>query len=131
MLKGWGLPNNLWADAAQHFVYICNGCPRASFGGKSPNEAITGKRPHFSNIFTFGAPAWYWLKKEDRKGKLANPGTRGLFLGISENLDDHSTSPRCLRINTRTVKMVADVEVCPDDNEAVEKERGGEVLSQQ
>ena len=92
MLTGRGLPASLWADAAQHFVNIRNVCPRESLGGKTPYEAFTGKRPHYNNIHVFGAPTWYWVKKEDRKGKLANSRARGYFLGIWENLDEQSTS---------------------------------------
>ena len=66
MLTGRGLPASLWADAAQHFVNIRNVCPRESLGGKTPYEAFTGKRPHYNSIHVFGAPTWYWVKKEDR-----------------------------------------------------------------
>ena len=63
-------------------------------------KVFTRKRPHCSNIYTFGAPTWHWLKKEDRKGKLANrpPGVRLFSLGIGENSDEQSTRPGCLRI---------------------------------
>ena len=92
---------------------IRNVCPRESLGGKTPYEAITGKRPHYKSIHVFGVPTWYWVKKEDRKGKLANSGARGFFLSIGENLDEQSTIPCCLCIldaTTRAVKVVADVE---------------------
>jgi hypothetical protein len=82
LLQGSRLPQNLWAEAHNHFVWLRNRVStRATPNGKTPYEMVTSNKPDLSITQEFRTTAW--VKKID-VGKLEPWAEEGRFLGFNE-----------------------------------------------
>jgi hypothetical protein len=73
-----GLPNFLWGKALEYVVYVRNRSPTAALNGRTPFEALYGKRPNISNLYEFGCPCFV-AKKES---KITARVVEGRWLGF-------------------------------------------------
>ena len=84
MLHDQRLPKFLWVEATNTAIYVKNRCPHQALGSKTPKEMFTGKKPDISHFRIFGSPVYFHVPKEKRN-KLGASGTKGIFVGYSEN----------------------------------------------
>ncbi len=92
---------NLWAEASLFLNSIRNRMPCKALGNKSPFEVVYGKIPCMSAVHEFGSAVV--VKRPKRKGKIANPGERGILLNM--NFDRNSFKIR-LTSGPRSGKVV-------------------------
>lgn len=52
------LPKTLWAEALQHATWLKNRLPTRALGGRTPFEALYGKKPDLAGLPEWGAPIW-------------------------------------------------------------------------
>ena len=74
------LPKELWTYAVTTSAYIRNRCFNSRLG-KTPFEALTGKRPNLGNMHVFGSTCYAYVqnaKKLDARSK------RGIFVGYDK-----------------------------------------------
>ena len=60
------------------------GFPKERLKGKTPYEALTGRKPDIRELRVFGCRAYAWIPKERRHGKLDVKAKEGVFVGYSE-----------------------------------------------
>ena len=77
MLLESGLPQYLWNYAVMHAAYVRNRCFNARLG-KTPFEAVTGKKPNVGKMHRFGSQCFALV---DEKKKLDARSEEGVFLG--------------------------------------------------
>jgi len=59
MMAGAGLPQNLWAEAVLHAVWVCKHIPTQALPEcKMPLEVVTGQKPNLSKLVEWGAKVW-------------------------------------------------------------------------
>jgi hypothetical protein len=81
MLAGAQLPRRLWAEAAMAASYLRNRLPIGP-GGKTPEEAYSGKRPSVAHLRVWGCVAYANLSPTQRDGdKLAPNAIRTALVG--------------------------------------------------
>ena len=82
MLAASRLPQNLWAEAVLHSIWIQNHVPTCSLNeNKTPYEEGAGKKPDLSHMYEWGSMVW--VKKLDTK-KLDKKAEKGHFVGFDE-----------------------------------------------
>ena len=80
MLEASKLPNNLWAEAISHYVWIRNRVPTRTLRyDKTPLEMATSTKPNLSGIHPWGCKAW--VKRLD-VGKLESRAEECRFVGF-------------------------------------------------
>ncbi|KAL9413504.1 hypothetical protein AB3S75_042066 [Citrus x aurantiifolia] len=69
MLKGKGIPNNLWAEACHTTVYILNRSPTKAVRDKTPFEAWHNRKPNVDHLKILGSIA-YALIPAQKQGEV-------------------------------------------------------------
>lgn len=82
MLKGKGLPNNLWAEAVATAVYLLNLSPTRAMLNMVPFEAWNGFTPTVSHLKIFGSLCYSLIPSQNRK-KLDQKSQKCIFVGYS------------------------------------------------
>ena len=62
-LHSSGLPKDLWAKAARHAVWLLNRVPTKAVDGRTPYEAVFGKKPDFQAVREWGEKVSVSMKK--------------------------------------------------------------------
>ncbi|GJW51328.1 zinc finger, CCHC-type containing protein [Tanacetum coccineum] len=58
MMKATNMPQNFWAEAVRHAIYILNSVPTKALEDITPYEAIKQKKPNLENLKVFGCIAY-------------------------------------------------------------------------
>ncbi|GAU51473.1 hypothetical protein TSUD_95880 [Trifolium subterraneum] len=120
MLKGKGMPNRFWAEAAATSVYIINRCPTKKLLDKTPYEAWTGAKPSVGHFKVFGSlcfrhvPEQLRRKRQDGQSRdVQFDESKGWnWSGKSVHNDVASSSVRT--VFEETVEMPIEVNNLPD-----------------
>ena len=83
MLSDAKLPQKFWAEAMATCVYLRNRSPTTAILGKTPYEALTGKKPSVNNLKVFGCVAYAHIPNDERK-KLDNKAKKCIMLGYGD-----------------------------------------------
>ena len=82
MLLATKLPEFLWAEAMNHFIWLRNCVPTKTLPNyKTPIEIATGNCPDLSNVREWGHKVWV---KKTHSSKLGSKVNKGHFVGIDE-----------------------------------------------
>jgi hypothetical protein len=80
LLKSKNMPGSFWGQAITMAVYLLNQAPTKAVNGKTPYEAIYGRKPNVSHLRTFGCVA-HVKTAEPHPSKLADRSTKMVFIG--------------------------------------------------
>ncbi|GJY71112.1 zinc finger, CCHC-type containing protein [Tanacetum coccineum] len=58
MMKATNMPQNFWAEAVRHAIYILNSVPTKALEDITPYEAIKQRKPNLENLRVFGCIAY-------------------------------------------------------------------------
>jgi hypothetical protein len=81
LLHASGLPKNLWAEAAQHAVWLLNRTTTKAVEGMTPYEAAFGKKPDLRGLREWGERVWVRVEKGNKLGRRVREGR---WLGMDE-----------------------------------------------
>src|ERR1041385_1846755 len=84
LLKSKNMPGVFWGEAVTTAVYLLNRAPTKAVIGKTPYEAIYGRKPSVSHLRTFGCVA-HVKTTEPHLSKLADRSTKMVFIGYERN----------------------------------------------
>lgn len=79
--KHMNMPNHLWGEAVRHATYLINRVATRSLDGKTPYEALKGRKPNLSLVKIFGSVCYARTetvgrtKLDDRSKVLVHLGT--------------------------------------------------------
>ena len=104
MLTDAHLPKIFWAEAISTAVYLRNRSPTTAVTGKTPFEALTGKKPNVQNLKIFGCLAYSHVAK-DKRQKLDVKSNKCIFLGYECNVKGY----RLYDVNKKKVFVSRDV----------------------
>ncbi|GKE43965.1 zinc finger, CCHC-type containing protein [Tanacetum coccineum] len=101
MMKATNMPQNFWAEAVRHAIYILNSVPTKALEDVTPYEAIKQRKPNLENLRIFGCiayakvPSQHLTKLDDRSIKM-------VYLGNEQGskayrLFDPTTQRVCVR----------------------------------
>eukprot|EP00170_Pyropia_yezoensis_P001781 contig_7619_g1785 len=90
MLADAGLQKVYWGEAVMAANYVLNRTPQAG-AAVTPYEAFHGTKPNVSHLRVSGCPAYVMVPREKRR-KLDQRSTRGIFLGYAENVKAYRIS---------------------------------------
>ncbi len=82
MLHSSGLPRFLWAEAVRHAVWVLNRTSTKALDGKTPYEAVTGKKPDLKGLREWGEKCW--VRLETKAMKLGGRVREGRWIGFDE-----------------------------------------------
>ncbi|GJZ61489.1 zinc finger, CCHC-type containing protein [Tanacetum coccineum] len=80
MMKATNMPQNFWAEAVRHAIYILNSVPTKALEDITPYEAIKQRKPNLENLRIFGCiayvkvPSQHLTKLDDRSIKMVYLG---------------------------------------------------------
>ncbi|GJX72854.1 zinc finger, CCHC-type containing protein [Tanacetum coccineum] len=80
MMKATSMPQNFWAEAVRHTIYILNNVPTKALEDITPYEAIKQRKPNLENLRIFGCiayakvPSQHLTKLDDRSIKMVYLG---------------------------------------------------------
>ncbi|KAF9262075.1 hypothetical protein L218DRAFT_815757, partial [Marasmius fiardii PR-910] len=74
MLHSSGLPQNLWAEAAHHAVWVLNRTVTKAVDGMMPYEAMMGKKLDLRGIYEWGEKYWICTGKGTKLGGRVQEG---------------------------------------------------------
>ncbi|GKB01534.1 ribonuclease H-like domain, reverse transcriptase, RNA-dependent DNA polymerase [Tanacetum coccineum] len=80
MMKATNMPQNFWAEAVRHAIYILNSVPTKALEDITPYEAIKQRKPNLENLRVFGCiayakvPSQHLTKLDDRSIKMVYLG---------------------------------------------------------
>ncbi|GJW27623.1 zinc finger, CCHC-type containing protein [Tanacetum coccineum] len=106
MMKATNLPQNFWAEAVRHAIYILNSVPTKALEDITPYEAIKQRKPNLENLRVFGCIAYAKVPSQHLT-KLDDRSTRMVYLGNEQGskayrLFDPTTQRICV---SRDVKF--------------------------
>ncbi|GJX44922.1 zinc finger, CCHC-type containing protein [Tanacetum coccineum] len=76
MMKATNMPQNFWAEAVRHAIYILNSVPTKALEDITPYEAIKRRKPNLENLRVFGCiayakvPSQRLTKLDDRSSRM-------------------------------------------------------------
>nr|GEY60887.1 ribonuclease H-like domain, reverse transcriptase, RNA-dependent DNA polymerase [Tanacetum cinerariifolium] len=76
MMKATNMPQNFWAEAVRHAIYILNSVPTKELEDITPYEAIKRRKPNLENLRVFGCiayatvPSQHLTKLDDRSSRM-------------------------------------------------------------
>nr|GEX33807.1 ribonuclease H-like domain, reverse transcriptase, RNA-dependent DNA polymerase [Tanacetum cinerariifolium] len=76
MMKATNMPQNIWAEAIRHTIYILNSVPTKAQEDITPYEAIKRKNPNLENLRLFGCiayakvPSQHLTKLDERSTRM-------------------------------------------------------------
>ncbi|KAD4584105.1 hypothetical protein E3N88_21706 [Mikania micrantha] len=80
MLKAMSMPQNFWAEAVRHTIYVLNRVPTKALTDCTPYEALKGRKPNMGSLRVFGCiayskvPSQHLTKLDDRSIKMVHLG---------------------------------------------------------
>ncbi|GJV81540.1 putative reverse transcriptase domain-containing protein [Tanacetum coccineum] len=80
MMKASNMPQNFWAEAIRHAIYILNSVPTKALEDITPYEAIKQRKPNLENLRIFGCiayakvPLQHLTKLDERSIKMVYLG---------------------------------------------------------
>ncbi|GJU30961.1 zinc finger, CCHC-type containing protein [Tanacetum coccineum] len=80
MMKATNMPQNFWAEAVRHAIYILNSVPTKALEDITPYEAIKRRKPNLENLRVFGCIAYAKVPSQHLT-KLDDRSTRMVYLG--------------------------------------------------
>ncbi|KAF0693246.1 hypothetical protein As57867_015708, partial [Aphanomyces stellatus] len=80
MLQACDMDNRYWGEALSYVVYTENRSPTKALGGKTPFEALFGRKPNIDHLRPFGCTAFAFIDKAKRT-KLDPRATKCVFVG--------------------------------------------------
>nr|GEX60086.1 zinc finger, CCHC-type [Tanacetum cinerariifolium] len=90
MMKATSMPQNFWAEAVKHAIYILNNVPTKALEDITPYEAIKQRKSNLGNLRIFGCiayakiPSQHLTKLDDRSIKMVylgnEPGSKAYLL---------------------------------------------------
>ncbi|KAF7779102.1 hypothetical protein Agabi119p4_3447 [Agaricus bisporus var. burnettii] len=98
LLHASRLPKTFWAEAALHIVWLMNRSGTKAVKGKTPFEALYGRKPNLRNVCEWGDEVWAHYGGGNKLGARAK---RGRWLGY----DWESNGSRILFPDSGTVKI--------------------------
>ncbi|GJW49733.1 zinc finger, CCHC-type containing protein [Tanacetum coccineum] len=106
MMKATNMPQNFWAEAVRHAIYILNSVPTKALEDITPYEAIKRRKPNLENLRVFGCIAYAKVPSQHLT-KLDDRSTRMVYLGNEQGskayrLFDPTTQKICV---SRDVKF--------------------------
>ncbi|GJZ25712.1 zinc finger, CCHC-type containing protein [Tanacetum coccineum] len=106
MMKATNMPQNFWAEAVRHAIYILNSVPTKALEDITPYEAIKRRKPNLEKLRVFGCIAYAKVPSQ-RLTKLDDRSSRMVYLGNEQGskayrLFDPTTQKICV---SRDVKF--------------------------
>ncbi|GJR20554.1 zinc finger, CCHC-type containing protein [Tanacetum coccineum] len=80
MMKATNMPQNFWAEAVRHAIYILNSVPTKALEDITPYEAIKQRKPNLEYLKVFGCIAYAKVPSQHLT-KLDDRSTRMVYLG--------------------------------------------------
>ncbi|GJS05798.1 ribonuclease H-like domain, reverse transcriptase, RNA-dependent DNA polymerase [Tanacetum coccineum] len=80
MMKATEMPQDFWAEAVRHAIYILNSVPTKALEDITPYEAIKGKKPNLKDLKVFGCIAYAKVPSQHLT-KLDDRSIRMVYLG--------------------------------------------------
>nr|GEU94492.1 zinc finger, CCHC-type [Tanacetum cinerariifolium] len=80
MIKATNMPQNFWAEAVRHAIYILNSVPTKALEDITSYEAIKQRKPNLKNLRVFGCityakvPSQHLTKLDDRSSRMVYLG---------------------------------------------------------
>nr|GEZ53155.1 zinc finger, CCHC-type [Tanacetum cinerariifolium] len=80
MMKATNMPQNFWAEAVRHTIYILNSVCTKALEDSTPYEAIKLRKPNLENLRVFGCisyakvPSQHLTKLDDRSSRMVYLG---------------------------------------------------------
>ncbi|KAD3067463.1 hypothetical protein E3N88_35343 [Mikania micrantha] len=81
MMKAMNLPQWLWGETVRHVIYLLNRTPTKALEGKTPYEALKGRKLRLSHLKVFGCKAYVKVpsikttKLDDRSTTMVHLGS--------------------------------------------------------
>ncbi|KAF0693666.1 Aste57867_15393 [Aphanomyces stellatus] len=82
ILQASGMDKVYWGEALNYVVYTENRSPTKALGGKTPFEALYGRKPNIDHLRPFGCPAFAFIDKAKR-AKLDPRAIKCVFVGYA------------------------------------------------
>nr|GEX91741.1 ribonuclease H-like domain, reverse transcriptase, RNA-dependent DNA polymerase [Tanacetum cinerariifolium] len=106
MMKAINMPQNFWAEAVRHTIYILNSVPTKTLDDITPYEEIKQRKPNLENLRVFGCIAYAKVPSQCLT-KLDDRSSRMVYLGNEQGskayqLFDPTTQEICV---SRDVKF--------------------------
>nr|GEX19370.1 ribonuclease H-like domain, reverse transcriptase, RNA-dependent DNA polymerase [Tanacetum cinerariifolium] len=80
MMKATSIPQNFWAEAVRHAIYILNSVPTKALEDINPYEAIRQRKPNLETLRVFGCIAYAKVPSQHLT-KLDNRSVKMVYLG--------------------------------------------------
>ncbi|GJR47278.1 zinc finger, CCHC-type containing protein [Tanacetum coccineum] len=106
MMKATNIPQNFWAEAVRHAIYILNSIPTKALEDVTPYEAIKQKKPNLENLKVFGCIAYAKIPSQHLT-KLDDRSTKMVYLGNEQG----SKAYRLFDPTTRKICVSRDVKI--------------------
>nr|GEW41968.1 ribonuclease H-like domain, reverse transcriptase, RNA-dependent DNA polymerase [Tanacetum cinerariifolium] len=105
MMKATNMPQNLWAEAVRHAIYILNSVPKKALEDITPYEALKRKKPNLENLKVFGCIAYAKVPSQHLK-KLDDRSTKMVYIGNEQGskayrLFDPTTQRVCVSTDVK------------------------------
>jgi len=115
LLHASGLLKNLWGEAARHVVWLMNRTSTKAVEGKTPFEAVFGKKPDLRGVRKWGEKVF--IRVEDGN-KLGGRVKEGQWLGV----DEQSKGVRIYWPDKRSITVERNVYYGPSDSSITQNE---------
>ncbi|GKB92075.1 ribonuclease H-like domain, reverse transcriptase, RNA-dependent DNA polymerase [Tanacetum coccineum] len=109
-MKATNMPQNFWAEAVRHAIYILNSVPTKALEDVTPYEAIKQKKPNVENLNVFGYIAYAKVPSQHLT-KLDDRSTKMVYLGNEQG----SKAYRLFDPTTRKICVSRDVKFKEDE----------------
>ncbi|GJX03123.1 zinc finger, CCHC-type containing protein [Tanacetum coccineum] len=110
MLKAMHMPQNFWAEAIRHAVYVLNRVPTKALKDSTPYEALKDRKPNMRHLRVFGCKAYAKVTKPHLK-KLDDRSRELVYLGTEPG----SKTYRLLDPVTKEIVVSRDVKFKEDE----------------
>ncbi|GJT33597.1 zinc finger, CCHC-type containing protein [Tanacetum coccineum] len=110
MMKATNMPQNFWAEAVRHAIYILNSVPTKALEDITPYEAIKQKKPNLEKLKVFGSIAYAKVPSQHLT-KLDDRSTKMVYLGNEQG----SKAYRLFDPTTRKICVSRDVKFKEDE----------------
>ena len=82
------LPKKFWAEALSTACYLKNRSSDRALDGRTPYEALTGRKPNVSKLRIFGCICYAHIPKNERQ-KLDSKSEESVFLGYGTEVQGY------------------------------------------
>ncbi|GKA70358.1 zinc finger, CCHC-type containing protein [Tanacetum coccineum] len=110
MMKATNMPQDFWAEAVRHAIYILNSVPTKALEDITPYEAIKNRKPNLENLKVFGCIAYAKVPSQHLT-KLDDRSTKMVYLGNEQG----SKAYRLFDPTTRKICVSRDVKFKEDE----------------